>query len=367
MIKILHTGDLHLGRRYSNQKPQIAEKYSDARIEALNRIIRVAEDEACDYVVVAGDLFDTKYVPAALIKQVCEILGTCVCPVVVLPGNHDFYEGKDDKIWRGFMENASGNTTLFTSNEPVRMDGIVFYPCICFDKYSEENVIGWVQENTERADNMIHVGVAHGAIEGLSYDKEKKYYYMTQSELEQSNMDLWLIGHTHIPYPAADVIENQKIFNAGTHQQTDIADNSEGSVFIIEINGDKKIIAKKVHTGVLRFCKRNLHLMHGQSLKAEIESALSDLDAESASVRLQITGVALAEDYEARSDIYRGFEDCFVKFEPLDADLQPEITEEMIDSETIDGSVENQLLKKYIGEPELLNLAYDLVKRCKGE
>lgn len=190
---------------------------------------------------------------------------------------------------------------------------------------------------------------------------------MTRGELEQCGMDLWLIGHTHIPYPEGDVITGERIFNPGTHQQTDISDHSEGSVFVIEIGDDRQVTARRIRTGVLRFWKLSLDLKHGQSLKEEMEKLTSRLDGESASVRMQITGIALAEDYERREEIYREFENRFVKFEAHDMELQKEITQEMIDAETLEGSVENKLLKMYAEEPEILNLAYELVRKCRGD
>lgn len=365
MVRILTTGDLHIGRKYTNQSTEISERYSRARIEALHNVLKAAEDQECDYIVIAGDLFDTRYVPAELIKQVCGILGTSYCPVVVLPGNHDFYEGSNDKLWGRFREHAAANTTVLTENTPAVMGKIKFYPCVCGDKHSEENMLGWVAENKDREGEYLHIGLAHGAIEGLSYDNEKRYYYMTRVELERCHMDLWLIGHTHIPYPDGDVIKGETIFNPGTHQQTDISDNSEGSVFVINVDDDKQITARKIQTGVLRFCKLSLNLKHGQSLKEEIDRLTRGLDGKSTSVRMQISGIALVEDYEKRGEIYGEFEDRFVKFEPHDMELQKEITQEMIDTETVEGSVENKLLKMYVKEPEILNLAYELIKQCK--
>ena len=48
-------------------------------------------------------------------------------------------------------------------------------------------------------------------------------------------------------------------------------------------------------------------------------------------------------------------------------ELQKEITQEMIDAETLEDSVENKLLKMYAEKPEILNLAYELVRKCRGD
>lgn len=365
MLKILHTGDLHLGREYKNQTAEVAGQYKDARLKALKNILTSAERNNCDYVVIAGDLFDSKYVSAALIKDVCALLGRCVCPVIVLPGNHDFCEGNEDKLWNSFRKNASENTSLLAENKPVPMDGAVFYPCVCFDKHSEKNMLDWVTNSPLCPEEGVRIGIAHGAIEGLSCDNEKRYYYMTLSELNACRMDLWLIGHTHIPYPSAETVSDQRIFNAGTHQQTDISDNSEGSVFIITVDDGKKVSARREKTGVIRFVQKSVDLDHGQELEAALKSAVAGMDPETTSIRLTVNGTAFKEDFEKREEIYERVLGDMIKYDVFDSGMRAEITMDMIDAETVEGSLENDLLKRYADEPELLNLAYDLVIQCK--
>ena len=364
MLKILHTGDLHLGREYKNQTAEVAAIYKQARLDALKNILTAAEQNDCDYLVVAGDLFDSKRTSAALIKDVCAMLGECICPVIVLPGNHDYCEGADDTQWAKFREYAPENVTLLTECRPFETENAVFYPCACFDKHSESNMLGWLKDCAGRGGERVNIGIAHGAIEGLSCDNEKRYYYMTLSELEACRMDLWLIGHTHIPYPAAQSVSDWRVFNAGTHQQTDISDNSEGSVFIITVDGGK-VTAQRFKTGVIGFVQRSVELMHGQQLEAALENAVGDLEPQSTSIRLTLSGTAVKSDYESRRDIYDRVFGDFIKYDVFDSELKAEITTEMIDSETVEGSIENKLLRLYSDSPELLNLAYDIVRQCK--
>lgn len=370
MLKILHTGDLHLGRGYQKQEQEstaVAARYRQARMEALEHVVQLAEEEHCDALVVAGDVYDSHTLSLNLVQDVCHILERCVCPVVVLPGNHDYCEGPEDKLWTRFRECAGENTLLLTESKPVRVGQMVFYPCPCTDRYAEGNALDWLKQETTRDEKRVNIGLAHGAIEGLSFDREKRYYYMTREELERCNMDLWLIGHTHVPYPAQEVVSGQRIFNAGTHQQTDVADNAEGSVFLIEVADDKSITARRIHTGVIAFVRREAVLRHGDSLADVLAAAGDGLDKANTTLRLTLSGVALAEEYLERYALYAKAAQAYLKLEVLDGGLQQEITGEMIDAETLEGSLENQLLKRYMDDPELLNLAYGLVRQCREE
>ena len=89
-----------------------------------------------------------------------------------------------------------------------------------------------------------HIGIAHGAVEGETIDTEGMYFLMQRSELESIPVDVWLLGHTHVPFPK-NLTENMekadtRIFNAGTHVQTNVSCNTDGRCFIIQIDDEKK-------------------------------------------------------------------------------------------------------------------------------
>ena len=367
MIRILHTGDLHIGREYKKQPAEISERYKNARLESLHNAVRLACENDCNYLVIAGDLFDSKTISATLMKTVCAELAGASCQVLVLPGNHDYYEGEDDKLWNAFRDCAGENTVLLMEEKPYFTDNAVFYPCPCNDRYSVTNALGWLSEDVVRDSNLLNIGLAHGALEGLSCDREKRYYAMTQQELEDCAMDLWLLGHTHIPFPNREIITNERIFNAGTPQQTDIADNAEGTVFLIEAEKRGCVTAHKLHTGVIRFSQLFVHISREQALDRCLSDVLLPYKPTSTALRIIIDGTACAEDYSNREKIYRNIGSAYLQFEIRDEALRQEINAEMIDNQTLEGSIENQLLKRYLKNPDLLDTAFALVKKCMEE
>ncbi len=85
-MKILHTADWHVGKVLKNQ-PRF-----DEHRAVLRDLVRIANDEDVDLVVVAGDLFETTAPsPAAqgLVMQTLMALRAEGRHVVVLAGNHD--------------------------------------------------------------------------------------------------------------------------------------------------------------------------------------------------------------------------------------------------------------------------------------
>jgi len=84
-MRILHTSDWHLGRTL--HKVSLV----DAQRSAMEQIVRIAEDEGVDLVVVSGDVFDHAVPSAEALELLESTLSRLVgiAPTVVTAGNHD--------------------------------------------------------------------------------------------------------------------------------------------------------------------------------------------------------------------------------------------------------------------------------------
>ena len=88
-MKLIHLSDLHLGKRI-NEISLI-----DDQAHILGQIIRIAEDEKAEAVLIAGDVYD-KSVPSAeavmlFDKFICAFSDRRI-PVLIISGNHDSAE-----------------------------------------------------------------------------------------------------------------------------------------------------------------------------------------------------------------------------------------------------------------------------------
>lgn len=91
-LKILHTADWHLGRRFPSFEEEDAKKLARARFEVVERIFGVAARDGVDAVLCAGDLFDEPEPRPEHYRRLAEILTRTERPgrpVILLPGNHD--------------------------------------------------------------------------------------------------------------------------------------------------------------------------------------------------------------------------------------------------------------------------------------
>lgn len=380
MIKIFVTGDNHIGKKY-DRYPDVKEKLIQSRFDSMEDMVRQAEQDGCGLFAVTGDLFDNiSNVKVSDVKRVAEILSMFSGTVLVLPGNHDYYTG-DEKVWKDFekaLQDQAHNIILLNEFREYAFDvgdeQVAVYPAFCHSKHSKENNLAWIKESGMPDDNIYRVGITHGAIRGVTPDMKEEYFLMTEKELSEIPMDVWLIGHTHIPYP--DLKENEetagyKIFNAGTHEQTDLHNNTEGCCFVITLKKNDKITTVSAHkyvSGRMRYFDLELDVKADgeDSLNRELENITAGLRQNSV-VRVKISGTVKQAEYEERAKIYQAVLGRFLTYETDDSGLSEEITVEKIRSEFSELSFAARFMEQLLDNPVELQMAYELVQQCRED
>lgn len=374
MLKLFLTGDNHIGLSYDRYS-DIKDELKQSRLDSLARMIAYAGQEMCSLFVVAGDLFHKfSGISKKLVREVTDILGEFEGEVLVLPGNHDYYS-EDVKLWQDFIECIQDKPRIHLLNEWKRyefevVDGMTaaVYPAMCQSKHSSENNLGWIKEE-EMDLSRYNIGIAHGAIAGITPDMKNEYFRMEEKELLDIPADVWLIGHTHIVWPenisCDEFTAGQRIFNAGTHEQTDLSCRTEGNGFVIRIQEDKQVSARRFISGKIRYYDQHVKISGG-SLKEQIRHSLEGICPEHSVVRLTLTGSAAAEEYEARGEVYRMLEKEFLSMEIQDSGLSESITEEKIKDEFAEMSFPAKFLLELADDSSELQMAYELIHEIQG-
>ncbi len=372
MLRIFVTGDNHIGLKYASHEQ--AAVLASGRITAFEGMVKAANQEHCALFVITGDLFENTYgVSKRDIKTLLDTLSCFQGTVVVLPGNHDYYD-KDVKVWQYFKDVMAScdNIMLLTEYRPYQIrvndEDVVLYPALCTSLHSApgQNNLDWIKETTIDKDAAYHIGIAHGAVEGETIDREGYYFLMKRSELESIPVDAWLIGHTHVPFPRnlTDAYSaTERIFNAGTHVQTDVSCNTEGLCFVVEIGDDKSVRARKISSGNLRFYRKRITVSAGEMEKM-IARELEDL-ADNSVVDIILTGAVTIEEYEDQHKIMEAALARFIEGTYNSYDLNKLISKALIEAEFPETSFSAGLLNSLLENPKEAQLAYELLKSLK--
>ncbi len=371
MLKILHTGDLHIGMKFNGYPENLRAELVEARYKVLENLVARASEERCQLFVISGDLFDKITVPRNEIEKVKGILeefsGDCV---LVIPGNHDFDNGMTD-LWKIFQADPSDKILLLNEERVFKLSqthniDVAIYPAPCSKKKSSENALGWMKDHVKRSRAKLQIGVAHGSLEGLSPDLHREYFYMTVQELESIPVDLWLLGHTHIPYPSRAEVTGGRIFNAGTPEPDGMDCLHKGHAWLIEIDERKKIRAKRLDTGLFRFLDCEEVIEDWNSLEAIKRKYLSQ-EAGKTLLRLRLKGRVDREIFESKEVLYQEFKNIFAYFAVDDSELRTKISPEVINREFTAGSLPYKLLSELQerNDEEALQVAYELIQEVK--
>ena len=372
MLRIFVTGDNHIGLKYASHEQSAV--LASSRITAFEDMVKTANQENCALFAITGDLFENTYsVSKRDIKTLLDALSCFQGTVVVLPGNHDYYD-KDVKVWQYFKDVMASydNIMLLTDYRPYEIDvngeDVILYPALCTSLHSApgQNNLDWIKETAIDNSSAYHIGIAHGAVEGETIDNEGQYFLMKRSELESIPMDAWLVGHTHVPFPrnlSENYTASERVFNAGTHVQTDVSCNTEGLCFIVEIADNKSVRAKKVVSGNLRFYRKHIEVSAGE-MENTIANELKDI-ADNSVVDIILTGAVTIEEYEDRHKIIEAALARFIEGTYNDYSLNKLISKALIESEFPETSFSAGLLNSLLEEPKEAQLAYELLKSLK--
>ncbi len=366
-IKIFHTSDLHLGQSFSSYSQ--SQELKNTRFETLDNLIEIANKKECDFFVIAGDLFNSINIPQNHITQAITSLSKFNGEaVLVLPGNHDNFDNQNvNKLWKFFLDKKTQNIVLLSYNRPYPFNAVCFYPAPCNAKTSKENNLGWIKATEKHSNSNIHIGVAHGSVEGISHDPDKKYFHMTRQELESSLPDAWLLGHTHKPYPEAQALG--KIFFSGTPEPDGFDCTHRGTARTIDIDEHGTIKSEIINnTGKYFFIENeNVHINNVSEIEGLIKKFTKE-EYKNAFLRLNIIGALPAEHYDKKHEIRQKIENNVLHLELFDNQLTRMISKEIIKEEFTRGSFPYTLLMELENkhDNEALQIAYELIGEAKG-
>ena len=96
MVKIVHSGDIHLDCAYIGFPPEKAKIRAEEQLLSFQRIIKRVQSEQASVLLLSGDLFENDFVnykTAEFLKREFEKIPDV--HIFISPGNHDCISGND--------------------------------------------------------------------------------------------------------------------------------------------------------------------------------------------------------------------------------------------------------------------------------
>jgi hypothetical protein len=209
----------------------------------------------------------------------------------------------------------------------------------------------------------LALGIAHGSVEGLSLDPDGIYYPMTRRELASAPVDVWIIGHTHRPFPEEGGV-GKTLFVPGTPEPDGFDCEHRGGAWIIDWAGDSGLSYRRIETGKYRFHREDMRLTDGSSLsRPPIPDA-----PEHALLSLEITGALDREEYAKLPSLLEACKERLFYFQAKLEGVEEVVDARAVREEYAAGSMPYKLLMTFIeeGDVEAAQLAYELIKEAEG-
>lgn len=170
----LHTADWQLGKPFARiADPAKRALVQQERLVVLDRIGEAARQARAEFILVAGDLFDSPGATKATVAAACSALGRMGLPVLAIPGNHD--HGGPDSLWeqeffRRECAALAPNFRILLQPEPVELETAVVYPCPLLRRADASDPTAWLRDPAVAAafpPDKPAVVLAHGSVQGF--------------------------------------------------------------------------------------------------------------------------------------------------------------------------------------------------------
>lgn len=149
MIRFIHTADWQLGKPFAgvadtNNRVLLQQE----RLSAIIRLGEKAHRHQAQFVLVAGDTFDSPSPTNADVSAACGAIGKIGLPVYLIPGNHD--AGGAGSLWeRDFFkqeqQQLAPNLRVLLTPEPVELEDAVLFPCPLLRRHTSDDPATWLR------------------------------------------------------------------------------------------------------------------------------------------------------------------------------------------------------------------------------
>lgn len=231
-MRILHTGDLHLDSAFCSYGARDSQRQRGAGRELLVRIFECAKSENCEMILIAGDLFDGKFVSPETEELFCRLVDNCGIPVIVSPGNHDFYT--ENSFYAKTAKKLGDKLTVFTSPELQVFDfdelGVSVFGYAFTSAVLSQSPLADAEVPTDNGN--LRILCAHADISSPT----SRYAPISLGQIHKFGFSYSALGHIHNRAPMEDT--EGKVRYCGFAQGRSFDEIGEGGVWIVDVDRD---------------------------------------------------------------------------------------------------------------------------------
>ncbi|MDU0478345.1 exonuclease SbcCD subunit D [Staphylococcus chromogenes] len=279
-VTFLHTSDWQIGITRWFLSGEAQARFDDARKAAITRLGEVARSKNCDFILVAGDVFESNSLSSQTTGRTREALKDLGLPVYLLPGNHDPLT--PDSIFYSSAADAD-NVHVIASSEPIEVaPGVELVGAPLKAKRAYEDLVRLALEPLSPcAPATVRIAVGHGQALARTSEPAPDTIDLDFVEecLENGVINYLALGDTHSAQPIGT---SGAVWFSGAPEVTAYHDldtaggeANSGNVLVVTVSDSEPLVVEEIPVGTWKFetFKRAINS------RAEAEAFIAELEA----------------------------------------------------------------------------------------
>lgn len=279
MVRFVHTSDWQLGMTRHFLEGEAQARYTGARIDAIRTIGALARTQECDFVVVAGDVFESNLVASQTVRRSLEAMAAIELPVYLLPGNHDPLDAVTIYRSRLFERLRPANVhVLDVAGVHEIAPEVELVAAPWRSKAPLTDLVAQVVRPLATApDGVLRIVVGHGGLDVLTPDEHDPAVIelaVLEQALEDGAVHYVALGDKHTRL----AMGRRRLINySGSPEVTSFREELPGDVLVVDAAPGRPATVAPHHVGSWRF-RTVERVVSGDADLDELDAELGALD-----------------------------------------------------------------------------------------
>lgn len=320
-VRFVHTSDWQLGMTRHFLEGEAQSRYAEARLDAVRAVGALARARDADFVVVAGDVFDSNLLSSQVVRRTLDALGEIEVPVYLLPGNHDALNAATIYRSEVFTHERPPHVRVLTGGAPVSVaEGVDIVAAPLTSNAPQEDPTRAVLAGL-RSDGTRRILLAHGQVDVLAAGSTPGPGAIALAGLEAAIED----GRVHYvalgdKHTRLSVGGSGRVHYSGTPEVTDFREQLPGDALIVELDGAGDVTVEHARVGRWTFADVYYDVNCADDI-ASLDAELSGWrDASRTVIRLHLTGLLSLTDNACLQEVLARHGDRFAACLPWESE-----------------------------------------------
>ncbi|XOV85586.1 MAG: exonuclease SbcCD subunit D [bacterium] len=254
IIRFIHTSDWQLGMTRAFLSEEAGARFAQDRIDAIAVIGALASQHDAQFIVVAGDVFESNQLSRQTVKRTLDALRHLPVPIFLLPGNHDPLDNSSIFLTQEFQQ-AGSNIVVLSDTQPHSLPDCPGVEIIGAPWHTKHPSLDLCRHLIDRLEptTATRIVVAHGQVDTLSPDKSRPeiiHLASVEQAIAEHKLHYLALGDRH---SVTAVGTSERIWYSGAPVSTDFDEVAPNQVLLVSLEAERHYTVENLAVGEWQF------------------------------------------------------------------------------------------------------------------